>query len=62
MRRRKIINRPDWQTPENEDFEVSSSGKIRKGKCWHFNKNVSDDDKKKYRTRSHNEKVSLIIN
>ena len=56
MRRRKIITRPDWKTPENTDETIN------KGKCWKFNKNVSDDDKKKYRAKSHKEKVSLIIN
>ena len=56
MRRRKIITRPDWKTPENTDETIN------KGKCWKFNKNVSDDDKKKYRSKSHKEKVSLIIN
>ena len=62
MRRNCNKTLVDWRVPENDNFEISSSGKIKKGKLWHFNKNVSDDDKKKYRAKSYKENINLIIN
>lgn len=55
MRRHKIVFRPEWVTPNNDNEEINN------GKKWKFNKNVSEAEKKKYRTKTHKENVELIV-